>query len=282
MTPFDEIKIVYEDEDLLAINKPAGVVVNRAKTVSGKTLQDWLEENVPDIKNGIQNNHFSDGWMSQIPDEFSEEYGSPQEIFLQRSGVAHRLDKETSGIILVAKHPGSLLSLLKQFKLREIHKEYLCLTHGKFSENKGEISAPIDRRSKNRKLFGVVVDGRPAVTQFQVIEYFSQFNEQRLLAETGEKKLRFSSYNGFSLVKCLPKTGRTHQIRVHMAYIAHPIVGDYFYVGKKRRRLDILWCHRHFLHAQSIQFQHPRTKKLLQLSCDLSKDLQSALKYCQS
>jgi 23S rRNA pseudouridine1911/1915/1917 synthase len=270
----DQITIIYEDEDVLAINKPAGMVVNRAKTVKGETLQDWLETNVPEISAGVKEGKFPDNWMSQIPAEFNEEFGSPQNIFIQRSGLAHRLDKNTSGIMLVAKHPGALLELLKQFRQREVYKQYVCLTHGKFGALKGEISAPI-----GRKLYGVVADGRDAVTEYAVQEFYPNFDEQRILEETGEKELRFSSYSGFSLVKCFPKTGRTHQIRVHMAHLAHPIVGDFFYVGKKRRRLDSLWCKRQFLHAQNIEFKHPKTKQSMNLQADLSQDLREALGY---
>lgn len=279
MKALDEITVSYEDDDILAINKPAGVIVNRAKTVVGDTLQDWLEQHVSEIGAIVKKGIYPDGWRSVIPDEFSEEYGSPQEIFLQRSGIAHRLDKNTSGVMLVAKHPGSLLELLRQFKQREVQKQYLCLTHGKFTMVKGELDVPIGRRSKNRKLFGVVADGRQAVTQYEVQEYFPNFDEKRLLEETGLKELRFSSYNGFSLVKCFPKTGRTHQIRVHMAHLAHPIVGDTSYVGKKRKKIDVLWCKRHFLHAQTIEFKHPRTKKMMSLRADLSSDLQKVLEY---
>lgn len=279
MNLIDQITIVYEDEDILAVSKPAGVVVNRAQTVKGETLQDWLESNVPSIEEGVKNGNYPDGWMSQIPDEFSDEYGSPQDIFLQRSGIAHRLDKETSGILLVAKHPGSLLELLKQFKQREIQKQYVCLVHGKFALSSGEVSVPLGRRSGNRKLFGVVAEGSPAVTQYEVQEFYPDFDVERVVKETGEKGKRFSLYQGFSFVKCWPKTGRTHQIRVHMAHISHPIVGDKLYVGKKRNKIDSLWCERHFLHAQTIEFIHPRTKKKLELSADLGTDLKNILSY---
>ena len=277
--PLSQISIVYQDADILAINKPAGVVVNRAQSVQGKTLQDWLEENVPEINSLVHSGVYPDGWMSLIPDEFTDEFGSAQEIFLQRSGIAHRLDKQTSGVMLVAKHPGSLLHLLKQFKQREIQKQYICLVHGQFSVKSGEISAPLGRRSGNRKLFGVVAGGRPAITEYEVTTQYQNFDLERLVAQTGEKQKRFSLYTGFSLVKCFPKTGRTHQIRVHMAHIAHPIVGDSSYVGKKRSKLDVLWCNRHFLHAQTISFVHPRTHKLLEITAPLSDDLQSVLGY---
>ncbi len=288
--PTEQITIIYQDADILAVNKPAGVIVNRATTVQGATLQDWLEENVPEIRAIVEEGTYPDGWMSQIPDEFSEEFGSPQEIFLERSGIAHRIDKNTSGVVLVAKHPGSLLALLKQFKLREVQKQYVCLTHGKFGMTGGEVVAPIGRRSKNRMLFGVVEGGRPAHTEYKVAQHFPSFDEKRLIAEVAQqtgktekevkKELHLITYSGgFSLVNCRPKTGRTHQIRVHMAHIAHPIVGDSFYTGKKRQILDVLWCNRHFLHAAHIEFQHPRTKEKMLIEAELSQDLQKALDY---
>lgn len=276
-----QITIAYQDDDILAVNKPAGVVVNRAQSVRGSTLQDWLEENVEQIKRAVTTAEYPKNWEEQIPDSFTGEFGTPQEIFLQRSGIAHRLDKETSGIMLVAKHPGSLLNLLDQFKNRTVHKQYLCLVHGQFALPTGEINVPLGRRSGNRKLFGVVADGRPAITYYEVENFYKTVDIQRISAQTNEKRKRFSLYDsGFSLVRCFPKTGRTHQIRVHMAHLAHPIVGDSSYAGKKRSKLDKLWCQRHFLHAQKIEFTHPKTQEKMLLSAELSQDLQGVLTYC--
>jgi len=278
--PSDQITIVYEDENMLAINKPAGVVVNRAQSVTGSTLQDWLEENIEQIKRGVTTGEYVKNWEQQIPTSFTGEFGTPQDVFSQRSGIAHRLDKETSGIMLVAKHPGSLLHLLDQFKNRTVHKQYVCLVHGTFAMPTGEVNVPLGRRSGNRKLFGVVADGRPAVTYYEVEYFYKTVDIQRISLETNEKKKRFSLYEtGFSLVRCFPKTGRTHQIRVHMAHLAHPIVGDSSYAGKKRIKLDQLWCARHFLHAQKIEFIHPKTQEKMLLSADLSQDLQEVLTY---
>jgi len=282
MKPFDEITIVYEDDDILAVNKPAGVVVNRAQSVKGETLQDWLEQHVDTIAKIVNENKYPEKWEDFIPEDFDYQYGSPEDTFLQRSGIAHRLDKETIGVMLVAKHPGSLIELLRQFREREVQKQYICLVHGKFAMTKGEISVPLGRRSGNRKLFGVVADGRPALTLYEVQEYYPNFDLDRLLKETGEKGKRFSLYNGFSLVKCWPKTGRTHQIRVHMTHLSHPIVGDKSYVGKKRSKMDVLWCKRQFLHAQNIEFAHPKTKENMSLTAELSKDLQQVLEYMKS
>ncbi|PIX81063.1 MAG: hypothetical protein COZ34_05095, partial [Candidatus Pacebacteria bacterium CG_4_10_14_3_um_filter_34_15] len=152
------IQIIHEDQDLLVINKPPGLVVNRAETVKVETLQDWLENSIE----GIKNRNFPDDWRDLLPDDFTNEYGTPEEIFESRTGLAHRLDKDTSGAMLIAKHPGSLVSLLRKFRLREIQKKYTCLTHGKFAILKGEVNLPLGRRQSNRKLFAVVPDGRPA------------------------------------------------------------------------------------------------------------------------
>ncbi|MCB9813616.1 MAG: RluA family pseudouridine synthase [Pseudomonadales bacterium] len=278
-----KIEIVHEDEDLLVINKPPGLVVNRAETIKTETLQDWLENNLSEIKN----REFPKNWQAQIPAEFKSEYGTPEEIFESRTGLAHRLDKDTSGVMLIAKHPGSLVNLLRQFRLREVQKMYTCLTHGKFAFQKGEVNLPLGRKQADRKLFAVVPDGRPALTKYEVESLFTIFNLQKLISDFEKshgtdhnlKKKRFSLYDGFSLVNCWPKTGRTHQIRVHMAYLKHPIVGDVQYIGKKRSKLDNLWCHRQFLHARQIEFTHPKTGVKVQYSTDLTDDLLSTLTY---
>lgn len=276
----ENIEIVFEDADILAVNKPAGLVVNRAQTVAHKTLQDWLEDQVPEIGAGIRENTFVDGWKKMVPEDFDYSYGNPEEIFLRRSGIAHRLDKDTSGVLLVAKHPGSLVTLLKQFKQRTVSKKYQCLAHGTFALPNGTISVPLGRRSGNRKLFGAVSDGRPAHTEYRTLETYANLDVQRILEETGEKRKRFSLYDvGFSLMECFPKTGRTHQIRVHMAHASHPIVGDSSYAGKKRSKLDALWCKRQFLHAAEISFEHPSSGSMITIQAPLAEDLQQVLKY---
>ncbi len=273
------IKIIHEDQDLLAINKPPGLVVNRADSVKVETLQDWLEDNIE----AIGSRKFPDDWREQLPDDFTDEYGNPEEIFNNRNGLAHRLDKDTSGVMLIAKHPGSLVNLLKQFRKREIQKKYTCLTHGKFVLPKGEVNLPIGRRQSNRKLFAVIPDGRPTLTRYEVENFYPNFNLEKLIMESAQlknlKQKRFSLYEGFSLVNCWPKTGRTHQIRVHMTYLKHPIVGDQHYVGKKRVKLDSLWCKRQFLHAREIELTHPRSGKKVKYEADLSDDLLLSLTY---
>ncbi len=271
------ITILFEDQDLLILHKPAGVVVNRAQTVVGETIQDWIETNIPTVAK----KEYPADWQTLIPSEFTGEFGTPEEIFTARTGIAHRLDKDTSGVFVCAKHPGALLSLLDQFKARTIQKKYTCLTHGKFAMLEGEVNVPLGRRSSNRKLFAVVADGRPALTKYQVQEFFPEFDTQLFTEKTGEKGKRTSIYQGFSLVSCWPKTGRTHQIRVHMAHLQHPLVGDVQYVGKKRSRLDVLWCPRQFLHAAEITFTHPRTKEAVTFVAPLPQDLEAVLEFVQ-
>lgn len=269
------ITILFEDEDILVIDKPAHLVVNRAQSVVGQTLQDWLEKQ----KGILESTNFTSDWVEQVPDNFTPEYGTPQEIFVQRSGIAHRLDKDTSGVMLIAKHPGSLLELLKQFRQREVKKKYTCLVHGTFAMKTGEINLPLGRRAGNRKLFGVVADGRPAVTNYFVTHTYHHFALDRLEKQVQQKNKKSQLYSGFSMVECFPKTGRTHQIRVHFAHLQHPLVGDTVYVGKKRGKLDSYWCKRQFLHASEIQFTHPRTKQTVTYNSPLPDDLLEALTY---
>lgn len=269
------ITVLFEDKDIVVINKPAHLVVNRAQSVVGETLQDWLESQ----KQILESSNFPSDWVEQVPDEFIPEYGTPQEIFTQRSGIAHRLDKDTSGVMLIAKHPGSLLELLKQFREREVEKKYTCLVHGTFVMKSGEINLPLGRRAGNRKLFGVVADGRPAVTNYAVVQTYQNFAFEKLDKLIQQQNKKSQLYSGFSLVECFPKTGRTHQIRVHFAHLQHPLVGDTVYVGKKRGKLDAHWCKRQFLHASEIQFIHPRTKQTVTYSSPLPDDLLEALTY---
>lgn len=270
-----DISIIYQDKDILILHKPAGVVVNRAQTVTSQTVQDWIEATIPEIATRT----YPADWHELIPEDFSPEYGTPEEIFTARTGIAHRLDKDTSGVFVCAKHPGALVSLLSQFRKREVQKKYTCLTHGKFALQEGEVRAPIGRRSSDRKLFAVVSEGRPSITRYAVEHFFPAIDEAKVCSVSKQKKMRFSMYQGFSLVSCWPKTGRTHQIRVHMAHLQHPLVADEKYVGKKRVKLDVLWCPRQFLHAAAITFTHPRSGRLVEFEAPLSSDLQLALEF---
>lgn len=271
------IEILFEDQDLLVVHKPFGVVVNRAETITQETIQDWMSARLAAA--ATQAEAGLEEWRSLVPADYDDTYGSPDEIFAQRQGIVHRLDKDTSGVLLLAKNPGSLVQLLAQFRDRQTHKEYVCLCHGQFNQIEGVVNAPLGRLSANRKLFGVVPDGREAVTEYRVESYFAHLkqNDPSLLLRPSEWKQAERIYQGFSLVHCWPKTGRTHQIRVHMKHLQHPLVGDVQYGGKKRAKLDQLWCPRQFLHAHRLTIQHPRTDQPVTFTASLPPDLQAVL-----
>ncbi len=233
-----DIAILYEDEQVVVIDKPSGLIVNRAETVMVPTLQDWMEERYQ-----FSNLKFSNSQMSE-----EEQY------FVERSGLVHRLDKETSGVMVLAKTPTAFVELLRQFKEREVQKTYLALTHGIWKSREGEISLPIGRRRDNRQRMGVREDGRESVTDYRVISEYRAWEFPR------ELHVDDRGYGGFSLVIFMPKTGRTHQIRVHARHVGHPLVGDKEYAGRKRSREDRKWAPRVMLQAQSLEFTHPTDK----------------------
>lgn len=279
------MKILYENADLVAIEKPAGIVVNAADTAQGETIQSWWSSRLPRTVRGEY--EFPEGWEQLIPDDWTPEYGTAEEIFAERGGIVHRLDKETSGVLLLAKHPGSLVHLLMQFRLRQTKKKYLCLVHGKFKIEEDTVSFPIARSSIDRMKFQVVPDGRPSETKYCVLNSFTQFDvkafaDQHKNTIEKQKHLRqklTKSYQGFSLVECQPKTGRTHQIRVHMTHLRHPIVADPLYVGTKRHNLDQLWCPRLFLHAAQLEWTDPRSGQTSRVESPLPQDLAQALEF---
>ncbi len=223
---------VFEDKNLLLLNKPAGLIVNRSQTAKESTLQDWLEKN-----------------LKNLPD-----IGG-------RSGIVHRLDKETSGLILVAKTADAFEKLQRQFKEKKVEKHYLALAHGKVFPKKGVIKASIRRNPFDREKFGVFLGGREAETRYKILRYY----DTRKLGK-------------FTLLELTPKTGRTHQIRVHLKYLGYPVVGDDKYAGRKTARSDRRWCPRQFLHASFLVFRHPQTGKKLEFSCPLPDDLKKVLK----
>ncbi|HEX7042452.1 MAG TPA: RluA family pseudouridine synthase [Patescibacteria group bacterium] len=251
----NEPEILYEDKDLLVLNKPAGYVVNRSDTTSNNiTLQDWVEK--------YTKINYSFFWEKK---EQESEYPSAEEVFVSRSGIVHRLDKETSGVILVAKNPQSFIDLQRQFKEREVKKVYLALAHGEIKPADGQISVPVGRLEFNRKRFGVVAGGRESLTNYHVISKF----EYKIPKKQGEI---------LSLVELYPKTGRTHQIRVHLKHIGHPIFSDELYAGRKTARDDRKVLQRVFLHASEITFFHPLTKKEMNIKAELPKELSNFLK----
>lgn len=277
------LEILYEDQDLIVINKPSALTVNRSVTMKSKTVQDWFVEKFGEEYFSREFWKQNSSYQDLIPDDFTADFGDPLTIWQERLGVVHRLDKDTSGVLILAKNPGSLVNLLSQFKKRQTQKTYLALVHGHFSDKKGVINAPMARNSQNRLKFAIDNNGRSAVTHYQVKQEFSSLHEEtiELIAhesKTKTKKAKELYQAGFSLVEVAPKTGRTHQIRVHLSAMQHPIVGDQLYVGRKRGKLDNFWCKRQFLHALSIEFTHPRTQEKMFFKAPLSEDLQQVLK----
>lgn len=219
-----DIPILFEDDAMIVINKPPGIVVNRAESVKGETVQDWVEKTY--------------------------------HIFIDnRAGIVHRIDKETSGILLIAKTPEAFAELQRQFKERLIHKTYLAIAHGKLVPDTGEINAPVGRLPWNRERFGIVPGGKESVTRYKVQETWDKGNDK------------------FSLVELYPQSGRTHQIRVHLKYINHPILGDYLYAGRKTARDDRTWALRVMLHAWKLTCIHPVTQHELAIEAPIPDDM---------
>ena len=250
--------ILYEDNDLAVINKPPGVVSNNAQSVIGQTIQQWW-------KSRLDQSSKIDPANELIPKGFDCYGNTPEEIFYLRGGVAHRLDKDTSGVMLLAKNPGCLLNLLHQFKNHSIKKVYHCLVYGRLTQAAGTINLPLARNPKNKQKITVSLDGRLAETAYKLLKIYR-------LPVAIDQNQDFLSY-----LECRPKSGRMHQIRVHLAYMGHPLVSDAKYAGRKRVRRDLAWCPRQFLHASSITFIHPRTEKKLEVIAPLPTDLQHAL-----
>lgn len=214
--------IIFEDETLLVIDKPAGIVVNRAESVKTETVQDWVESYYPKILE------------------------EQDKMFRSRSGMVHRLDKDTSGVLLWAKTPETMYWVMDQFMKRLVKKTYIVLVHGRMEPKSGEISLPMGRLGKAQR-FGVVIGGRMTKTRYTVIE---------------DRQERFGTANErLSLIEMYPETGRTHQLRVMLKHLYHPIVSDELYLGKRRLKSDQMWCERMFLHAKSVSLQVARGGK---------------------
>lgn len=216
------LDIVYEDEDVLVVNKPQGMVVHPAPGHPDHTLVNALLYHCP---------------LSTINGEF-------------RPGIVHRIDKDTSGLLMVAKNDQAHRSLAAQLKAKSTKREYVALVHGRIKEDKGTVDAPLGRSRKDRKKQAIVEGGRHAVTHFQVLERF----------------------NRYTLIKCRLETGRTHQIRVHMASIGHPLAGDPLYGPRKT-----LPGHGQYLHARLLGFVHPRTGKEMVFTAPLPADFQQMI-----
>jgi len=238
------IPIIYEEDTFLVIEKPAGIVVNRADSVEGETIQDFMDK-----KFSIFNFQFSN---------------KGEEEFVKRSGIVHRLDKETSGLMVLAKTVTAFQNLKNQFKERKTAKEYIALVHGKVIPNQGTINLPLKRNVLNRHKFCVDVDGKMGKTQYEILRKFEIRNS------------KFEKKEEFTLLRVKIFTGRTHQIRVHFSHLGYPLVSDPLYLGKRLKQ-DLIWCPRVFLHAAKLSFFHPENGKRLEFGSKLPEDLERAL-----
>lgn len=221
-----DLNIVYEDSDVIVVNKPKNMVVHPAPGNYTGTLVNGLLYHCKDLSgiNGVI-----------------------------RPGIVHRIDKDTTGILVIAKNDESHNSLAKQFKDHSIKREYYALVEGRFSKESGTIDKPLGRNKKDRLKMDIVEDGRRAVTHYEVLEQYDK---------------------GVSLIKCTLETGRTHQIRVHMASIGHPLVGDQIY-GFKKQKFKI---EGQALHAKTLGFIHPSRGEYIEFTSDLPKYFEELIK----
>ena len=223
LTPEEmSLDIVYEDDDVIVVNKPSGMVVHPAAGHESHTLVNGLLAHSP---------------LSTINGEF-------------RPGIVHRIDKDTSGLLMVAKNDNAHAELSKQLKEKKNLRKYVALVYGVIDEDSGSINAPIGRSKTDRKKQAIVSDGRDAITHFSVIKRFENF----------------------TLVECRLDSGRTHQIRVHFKYIGHSLVGDPLYGPKK-----VYGNNGQFLHAQELGFEHPKTGELMIFSSPLPEYFKNQL-----
>jgi len=225
------IPIIYEDNDILVLNKAPGILVH-----GENSIVDWLVKKYPNIKS-----------VGEDP---------------ERPGIVHRLDKDTSGILLIAKNQKSFEYLKEQFKNRKIKKTYLVLVYGKLKTESGLIDLAIGKSKKDFRKKTCLPAGR--ATQKAIGKIREAVTEYKVLKR----------FNNFTLVEAYPKTGRTHQIRVHLKAIGHPVVCDKLYGSKKQK--CPLGLNRHFLHASSLEFNLPSGGRI-KLEADLPQDLQNTL-----
>ena len=220
------LEVVYEDSDVIVVNKPRGLVVHPAPGHPDGTLVNALLYHCGDSLSGVGGE--------------------------LRPGIVHRLDRDTSGLIIAAKNDFSHLSLSAQLADRSLSRVYEAVVHGSFRNDSGTVDAPIGRHPTDRKRMAVTDrNSRPAVTHWEVI----------------------ARYRGFTHVRCVLETGRTHQIRVHMAHIGHPLLGDMVYgAGKPEKGLE-----GQCLHARELKFRHPRTGEEIRLGSDLPDYFTSVL-----
>jgi 23S rRNA pseudouridine1911/1915/1917 synthase len=222
------LRIVYEDDDLIVVDKPAGMAVHPSPGHESGTLVQALLAHSPRL---------------------SRAGGAG------RPGIVHRLDKDTSGLIIAAKTDKAHVALAKQLHDRKIEKTYVALVEGRIEPPEGTIDAPIARHPAHRQKMAIVEGGRDARTRYRVMQDFERY----------------------SLLELHPETGRTHQLRVHLASIGHPVAGDRIYGAKRDDAFP-----RQFLHAQRLVFTHPRTNERLEVEAPLADDLQDALRAVSS
>ncbi len=216
------LTVVYEDDELLVIDKPAGLVVHPSPGHTAHTLINALLARCPALSS------FTDS---------------------MRPGIVHRLDKDTSGLMIIAKSSSAQQYLIRQFKAKKVSKGYLVLVKGKLTPSHGIIDAPIGRDPSNRKRMAVVTGGKTARTKYRVKDYLGDY----------------------TLLEITTETGRTHQIRVHLAAIGYPVVGDPTYGVKS------VYVNRQFIHAYRLGFHLPSTGEYREFTCDLPADLRQAL-----
>ena len=220
------LDVVFEDGDVIVVNKPKGLVVHPAPGHPDGTLVNALLHHCGESLSGIGGE--------------------------LRPGIVHRIDRDTSGLIIAAKNDLAHQRLAAQLQDHTLARVYHCIVVGNLREDSGTIDAPIGRHRTERKKMAVVPDGRNAVTHWRVLE----------------------RYQGFTYVECRLETGRTHQIRVHMAYTGHPILGDTVYGSKK----PVPGLQGQCLHAVGLRFLHPRTGEAVELSCGLPKEFEAQLR----
>ena len=224
------LDVVYEDDDVIVVNKPKGLVVHPAPGHPDGTLVNALLHHCGDSLSGIGGE--------------------------KRPGIVHRIDRDTSGLIIAAKNDAAHLALSAQLKDHSLSRTYECLVTGNMKQDSGTVDAPIGRSSADRKKMAVVPTGRRAVTHWEVV----------------------ARYPGVTHLRCRLETGRTHQIRVHMAYIGHPILGDTVYGAKKPVPGLTGQC----LHAAGLRFVHPRTGEPVELHCPLPPEFTAMLQKLQN
>lgn len=220
------LDVVYEDADVIVVNKPKGLVVHPAPGHPDGTLVNALLYHCAGSLSGVG------GTL--------------------RPGIVHRIDRDTSGLVIAAKNDFAHRKLAEQLKDHTLARTYECVAVGNLREDRGTVDAPIGRRPSDRKKMGVVPGGRRAVTHWEVL----------------------ARYPGHTHLRCRLETGRTHQIRVHMAYIGHPILGDTVYGAKK----PVPGLQGQCLHAAGLRFLHPRTGEPVELRCPLPEEFQAALR----